>query len=381
MADEQAETPEQSESADSAGGELRPRGGGRWATALSLVALFSVAAGLAAGYVCWIQVRDALDRLDTAVQRAEADQARLTAGLEAIRSDFEHQRADLEAGKQRLAETQAELQKRESDMRAALDGVYQRLGRKAEDWKAAEAEYLLLIANHRLRLMRDRKTAVAALQAADERLRDTGDPSWLPVRDAIASELAALRAVDLPDLPGVAARIAALIDQAGHLRLRGAAPPRPGPAGSAAAKPPTAARAGGSERPTPDQGHSVESLLRDSLKGLQSVLEIRRHDRPVVAMLPPDQQYFVLENLRLQLQAARLGALEAGPDLYRSSLQTAQTWLGDLFDPGDPATRAMQDELTQLQGIDVRPALPDISGSLKRLRERRKAPAEGPEKP
>jgi len=395
MADQQAERPEQIDTADSVGGEPGPGARGRWATVLAVVAILAVAAGLAAGYLYWVQTGGTLGRLDAAVQRVAADQARLEAGLEAIRADFQSQRAGLEAGKAHLDEAQAQLQQRESEMREALNGVYQRLGRSTADWKAAEAEYLLLIANHRLRLARDRDTAVAALEAADERLRDTGDPGWIPIREAIASELAALRAVDLPDLPGLAGRIAGLIDQVGGLRLRGPAPAAPHPAGNAEAvpskpvpasgaetAPPTPVAVSGAETSPAEEPHSMESLLRDGLKGLQSVLEIRRHDRPVVAMLAPEQQYFVFQNLKLQLQAARLGALQADPALYRSSLQTAESWLGELFDPEDPAPRAMQGALGQLLAIDVRPQLPDVSTSLKHLREHlQAAPAAGPEQP
>ncbi len=350
MTDQQPEKPEETDTAEPVtAGERRSGGGGLWAVVLALIAVLAAGGGLFAGYVYWTQAQASLRRLDVAVERAGANQAQLASGLDAIRSEFQRQRDDLQAQKQGLEDAQAQLDQRAADMRAALNGVYQRLGRSTEDWKAAEAEYLLVVANHRLRLMRDRDTAIAALQAADDRLRDSGDPGWISVREAIASELAALRAVDLPDRAGLSARIDGLAEQVDGLKLRGAVPsarPR-----STAPQPAQAPIAPGKEGP-------VESLLRDGLAGLKSVLEIRRRDQPVVAMLAPEQQYFVFQNLRLQLQAARLAALQADPVLYRSSLETAQSWLHDLFDPRDPATQSFAAALAELQKIErqTRPA-------------------------
>ena len=49
----------------------------------------------------------------------------------------------------------------------------------------AETEYLLRIAGHRLNLARDTRAALAAMELADQRLRDTLDPGWAGVREQI----------------------------------------------------------------------------------------------------------------------------------------------------------------------------------------------------
>ena len=74
-------------------------------------------------------------------------------------------------------------------------------------WTNAEARYLLEIANRRLTLDHDWGSALAALQAADERLQSLKDPSLNPTRRALASEIQALRNVVQPDLPGITARL------------------------------------------------------------------------------------------------------------------------------------------------------------------------------
>jgi uroporphyrin-3 C-methyltransferase len=84
-------------------------------------------------------------------------------------------------------------------------------------------------------------------------------------------------------------------------------------------------------------------------------------------LLAPEQQYFLRENIRLQLLAARLALLRGDRQIYRDSLQQARDWLLHHFDINQQATRWMLDELEQLADIDPRPDLPDISGSMRSL--------------
>ena len=57
----------------------------------------------------------------------------------------------------------------------------------------SEVEYLLRLANQRLQLERDVEGAAALLRTADARLEEANNPALVPVRRAIAEELAALK--------------------------------------------------------------------------------------------------------------------------------------------------------------------------------------------
>jgi len=77
----------------------------------------------------------------------------------------------------------------------AMKSVSAKLGRTTIAWRLAEIEYLLTIANHRLALAQDKKTAIAIFETADKRLRAIGDPSLLKIRQAISDELYALKSM------------------------------------------------------------------------------------------------------------------------------------------------------------------------------------------
>jgi uroporphyrin-3 C-methyltransferase len=280
-------------------------------------------------------------------QQAVLAQQRLT--VQQARSAFETQ-------ERRLAEENLRLQEREAELRAAVADVHRRVGRSGTQWMIAETEYLLRIASHRLMLARDPLTAQAALQLADQRLRDTQDPGWAGVREQIARDIASLDAFEAPDIAGLSARLAALVEQVPQLSI---------------------ARATiGPQRTLPERGsrdpedRSWDTLLDDLWSGFKDSVRIRERDQPVAAMLAPEQQFFLYENLKLHLESARLGLARGDQALFDGNLTSAQQWLADYFQD-DPVAGAISDTLEDMRGIDIRPPMPDISQSLRALAVRR----------
>lgn len=283
--------------------------------------------------------------------------------LAKLRRGFDGQQAAFKEQQSRFEQERKRLQQREEQIRAELEGVHRRIGRSSSQWMAAEAEYLIRVANHRLRLERDVTTALTALQGADGRLAATNDPIWTEARGALAAEMASLRTLARVDIIGLTANIASLAKRVDKLRLVGAQPLTPG--GKALAE------------GVKVEGISLEEILKEGWQGFKSLMVIRKHDEPVTAMLPPEQRYFVYQNLRLQLEAARLAVLRADPDLYASSLKTTEEWIKEFIILDDAEAQAILEEIAKLSKINIRPDLPDISNSLRLLRDSMEAAATG----
>jgi uroporphyrin-3 C-methyltransferase len=321
------------------------------------------------GYQYWTGLQNSLLKMNDALGQADTQQRALQDKLSAVAQAFEQQkqtietqRATLEAQEQKLVSERERLNQQASEMQQSLEAVYSRVGRSSNAWMVAEAEYLMRVANHRLQLAGDVDSAIQALQAADGRLRDSGDPGWIEVREQLAAEIATLKGVARPDRVGLAARLSGLKEQIKDLKMLGLGytPVKPEPGNS---------EPGDGER-------SVQTLLKDGWEGFKSVMVIRHRDKPISAMLPPEQQFFIYQNLELQLEAARLALLKADPQLYRSSLELAANWIGEFFDAEAATTQAARQEIVALQAVDVRPRMPDISRSLTALQTRLKAVAD-----
>lgn len=351
------------------------KGGRRLALFFSLMALLLVAGGLAVGYQQWQRMEGELARVGQRVDQSARQRAELQAGLASVRQAFDSRAQQLEAEQKRFAEGNSQLEKerfqlqqtreneqrRSLEMRDALEAMSRRIGSDSDRWVAAEADYLMQVANTRLQLAGDVPAAILALQAADARLRDSGDPGWIGVRELLATEISHLKGVQLPDLAGLSAQLTGLAQQVDLLVM-------PGSGARSETLPALPVETGGVEAEERD----LDTLLQDAWEGFKSVVVIRRQGTPMAATLPPEQHFFVRQNLRLQLQSARLALLLQDQALFQQHLQVAARSLKEFFDPKKVGTGVMLEALDKLQQERLKPVVPNISGSLIALRKRLK---------
>ncbi|MGI9288186.1 MAG: uroporphyrinogen-III C-methyltransferase [Pseudomonadales bacterium] len=229
-----------------------------------------------------------------------------------------------------------------------------------DEWLLAETEYLLRLANQRILMSKESSGAMAMLQSADKILRDIDDVSLHLVRRAIANDITALRRTKAVDVDGEYLKLAALSENLDELVLYDI-PEFHNDEQEAQV-----------EATMPAQPTWQESLAQvgGSIKStLGKVFIVRQHDKPIEAMLPPQQELYLRQNLRLMLEQAQLALLARKPATYQQSLDKAQQWIARYFIGEDAATQAALQTLADARTIDIDPPLPDISGSYHALKE------------
>lgn len=326
---------------------------------LAILALLIALATLIGGYFVWHEVQRQAEWQQQVLGQVDARGTALDTRLQTFKDRLDSDLAAAERSRRELEAAQRNLAGAQSGLEDALGTLRARVSRSHSDWTLAEVQYLLQVASLRVQLERDVTTAIAALTSADQRLRALADPGFTGVREEIARELAALQAVALPDLPGIALTLDTLAGEVEKLPLKDTQV-RAAAAGESAA---VAAEAQG------DWWQRTQQVLGNIRDALRSLVVVRRNDAPIGPLLAPEQQFFLYENLRLQLATARLAALRGETDIYRSSLKTAASWLDTHFDAQAAQVAAARGELERLAALDIRPALPDVSVSLRLLRE------------
>ena len=86
-------------------------------------------------------------------------------------------------------------------------------------------------------------------------------------------------------------------------------------------------------------------------------------------LISPDAEYFLRTNLALQMQTARLALLRGEQPVYEASLNDAARWLEIYFDADSSQVDAALTTIGELQGGMFETDKPDISGSLRLLRQ------------
>jgi len=106
--------------------------------------------------------------------------------------------------------------------------------------------------------------------------------------------------------------------------------------------------------------------LRSAFEGIVSV---RRADETLKPLIAPEAQYFLRANLALQLQAARLAMLRGEETIFQQSLDDAAAWLTEYYDAGSNPVQSALQTITDIRGSVFAVAAPDISESLRLLRQ------------
>ena len=322
----------------------------------ALWALLAIATLLAA-LLGW----KALSKPGAAADASELDLSAeaLDARLLQVEATQETARRTQEAQEQRLVDTRARTGLLRDEVLALtqraslLEDSVRDAAQGSRDGVAAlrldEMELLLTIAQQRLQLSGDLAGALRATELADGVLSTQRDPALLDLRQTLAQELAALRA--LPATQRASA--------AGELDALEAVLPRLGGSDAlGAGRAETSASAGGGLQ------RLLDSLVQVRYSGGQDLLS------------PADREAGGAA-LALELALARsalAGSDEAG---FRRSLRHVDGWLQRLY-PDSPTLRDRRARLATLRRLPLRYELPIAGATLKQLqalqRDRRAGP-------
>ncbi len=270
-----------------------------------------------------------------------------------------------QALQQRLDEAAQSLDGRHDGFRqefdsltASIEDLHAELGTSVEQWNMREVEHLLVIANQRASLGQDARGARAALQLADQRLEDLGDPAMLPVRESLSREIAALDAVQPVDYAGVTNTLSLLSTTLADLPLRGVT----GISGPVAATESNAAAADGAD----DGG--ILGVGKAFLADIGGLVQVEKDGEPVVPPLSPEIRQMIIERGKLILEGAQVALMRAQPVVYQDRLDAAAQWIHERFVDDDEQVVRWLEQLEGLKSVDPEVEMPDISGSLSALR-------------
>jgi uroporphyrin-3 C-methyltransferase len=299
--------------------------------------------------------------------RIDSTQDELARRLRDIESDSRDARSLARQAQEGLRDAQAKIGALEAKLaesqnqQVALEALYQELARNRDEWQLAEIEQVLAIAQQQLQLSGNVRAALLALQLAESRLSRADRPQFLPVRRALARDIERLKALPSLDVPGLSLaldRLAASVDAlplAFDERVERQASAK-------AAKPGAVAAA-----PVPEEGFFWK-LGGEIWRELRQLVVVRKVDSAEPPLVPPQQAWFLRENLKLRLLNARVALLTRDEAGYREDLRTAQNWIQRYFDARAKGSLAALAQLKQLSSASISFEPPSIADSLEAVR-------------
>lgn len=268
--------------------------------------------------------------------------------LEKTQEDTRDIAAKLALLEARYAESQGQ--------RAALEALYNELSSSRDETALAEVEQSLLIANQQLQLSANVKAALIAMQTADARLQRMNRPSLHGLRQAIARDMDKLRALPVVDVAGMSVQLDNLLASVDDLPLWSELHEPTAPATLSA--PPT-------------NESRWQALLSEIWQEFSQLIRIQNTQRVELPLLPPEQEFFLRENLKLHFLLARMNLLARDEVAFKHEIKAMQQWLNDYFATQDDDTKRVLKGLKILATASINIELPDINNSLIQVRNYR----------
>jgi uroporphyrin-3 C-methyltransferase len=288
--------------------------------------------------------------------------------VETLRTQLEQQGQEFESRQQTLEdslnkefiEQQAAIQLNLNELAEQVDSNNARVlalsSANRDEWKLQEAQYLLRLADQRILLEQDSQNALALALSADDVLRDIDQADLVGVRKLLAEEIAVLKVAGIIDREGIYLRLSALSNQIEAI-------PFIEPLGSQTDM--------FEDELVPENETVKQRITRgvyDLLHKLGSYVRVRDHGKTINAVLPPAEQKYLQQNLRLMLEQAQVALLRNEAGIYQESLVKAQNWINQYFNLNEKASAVLQ-ELKALETEVIAPELTNFSNSSAALSE------------
>jgi uroporphyrin-3 C-methyltransferase len=209
------------------------------------------------------------------------------------------------------------------------------------------------IANAQLQLANNPHLASLALKMADERIVQLANPGLTDVRRAISDELATLDVMEKPDIEGASLTLASLSRVVESLPLAATA---------------EADEAADELDPELSGASRAWASVKNAMSGLVTVTP---PEQAKLVQISPDAEFFLRNNIALQLQTARLALLRGEQSIFQQTLDDTSALLEAYFDENSPQVAGALETIDEVRVHVFTSEVPDISESLRLLRQYR----------
>lgn len=312
--------------------------GGRIGVVLgSLALLIAIGAAAAAGWMLYM--------LQPQLEQMASQQQTLANQQQSQVSFFQNKYDELQQSwQQQLATVSGSLTEQLAAQQASSQQELQRLKQQVEQqsgnsrgWQLLEIEYFLKLAEQKLFLEQNIPAVLQILDYAEQRLKQTNDPSLTPIREAIGQDKAMLNELNAPDLSQLHLTLSNLRAQSMTLPLRQ------------------------SERSMHLEDEEVTEDPADWQANLSyywdhfwsNLIHVRATLPEDGISLTAEQQVSVRNTLTQQLLLAELAAMQHNQAVYAAAIQQSADSLQRYFAATETSVQQMADELVVLSAVQV----------------------------
>jgi uroporphyrin-3 C-methyltransferase len=311
-------------------------------TLLVLILIGALAAG---GWLGWTEWKN---QINSSVGQSGSLQNDMAALERKLEQQQQLNRQTVQQQSQLIGQLEDQLYSVKLRLNSQAERILQLGTASRGDWMLSEAAYLIRLANQRLQVERSIENPLAILENVDNIFVQLNDPELIPVRRALAEDIAALRMTGKIDREGIFLELEAISAAINDLSII------------------EPANQTETAEPVVDEINQAPSLLdsfeRFSQK-LGQLIVVQKRQQPIEPLLTSNEQSIIQNNLYLLVEQAQSALLKEEQIIYSTSLEKTAALLARYFQLNSQS-QALIERLTILAERSVIQGLPDISGSV-----------------
>jgi len=226
----------------------------------------------------------------------------------------------------------------------------------SQEWLLAEAASLLRLARQHLVVTRNVRTAQALYIAADDVLKQIDDPAIFAVRETLAGELAAIRAVTEVDVSSMYLQLGAVADQVNSLAVTNDLATQIAQGESVSLATEEASGEG-----------MISRFFTRVRNSLNNYFVVRRRDVPIQPLMTPGQEAALMQTIRLQIEQGRTALLKGEQAIYSASLEQARNNIEAYLAVDEGVRNSVLQTLDNLRARRIVTEVPPLNRSLQAL--------------
>jgi len=335
--------------------ETPAKGKGGSTGLISLIVLLTLLLGGGAIYWLYDKLQTSQSQVDEKLQQYDGKISGLVSEVKESTSKVSDLNKSQQSNFNEFQNKLEDLSSKETVFAETLESIQNKKPKQETDWIIAEVEYLLTVAQQRLSLERDVPTALAAMEGADNRLRDLGNPNLNGVREQLIKEMNALRNVEDADISGMVLTISDFTSGVEALPLKDFEVPTL------------------KDMKIPSKEEAAKGSWKDvglSMWGdLVKLVEIKDQKVPDEILFDPEKRFFLYQNLQLELTSAKLSILRRDSVSMKASLSRVTKLLNRFFDTKSARVKNMLEKVHKMENTDLQPPMPEVTQALNMLKE------------
>lgn len=241
---------------------------------------------------------------------------------------------------QALHQSQQQTASQVSTQQHQIQSLLQSQSSQSQHEDLQKAHYYLDLAQTNADWSHNLNASTHLLQAADQILANSTHPNLSAIRQAIRDDLKTLEQIPNIDTDGLLSKLSALDQKIEQYSIRSNAL---------------------SSKPMQIRKESTwRDNIQDNLQELRGLISIHYQDTTSLEPFNPDYLALLRENIRMNIQQAELAVIEQHQDLYNLALSSVAKNLSTGFNPNNPKTQALLQEVQDLQKAIVAYPIPKL---------------------